>query len=1323
MLSSRAARIFRFLSAAAVAAFALFCVLLLVVRFVVFPRIDDYRERIVANLSSAIGHPVAIASIETGWQGWNPQLTIRGVQVHDREHPAEPALVDLPRVDLVVSWTSLPLMDLRLKQLRIDRPQLAVRRDVQGRLHLAGIEIDPERQGNDTRVTEWLLRQPSIVVSEALVTWSDELRHAPQLVLDHVQFRLEHSGGHHRFGLLGTPPADLASPLDFRGDVTDASLKDWRDARGRFYVRLDFADIALWREWIPIPIAVDSGKGAFRAWFDFAGGGPTGMVADFELVDVSTRLGRNLPQLDLETVSGHLNWKRQAGKRTLTASALTFTTSAGLALDPADFNLTLQEGADGAVTGGSMAIVRLDAAPLTALAVHLPLPEGWRPVLAEFAPRGSVSDGKFSWSGMGELPDTYAASGTLRNFGFNPMKGMPGVTGLSGTFDLDQVHGTARLDSHALTFDAPRLWQEALRFTSVGGRVTWDKRKAPLHIAWEDVHFAGTPMTGSGNGSWTAAEQGPGTLDLRASLVGGNVQDITRFMPLVLGAPVRDWLRTSLRSGNASDVRVSVAGDLAKFPFADNRNGKFLITLKVKDTTLRFLPEWPVIDGIDADLRFEGSRMTIDATRGRSLGTQLGPTKAEIPDLGASFPLLTVTGDAAGPTSEFLRYIEQSPVAGWIGHATEGAQATGNGKLQLKLTLPLGKDDGSKVAGGYQFLANELRFPDIPVLAKVNGRIAFTELELRTQDIAFEALGGPAMLTIANTDGAVRVVGSGTANLATLRDEMAIPLLSRVSGTTDWEVALTARGKSVDWTLGSSLKGAVIDFPAPVGKTAAETAPLKIERHGVSGRPKEDLVTTDYRGLIRMVAHRGTTADGMVTDRVLLMLGDAVAGPQVPSQLPTQLPSQLSTSMPTIPGIVVRGRLPSLDIDAWLALYANDKAREGAGPAKATSATTPEPALQHVELEVGKLEVFGRLLHDFNVSARRGGENWELTMHGREIDGDATWSGPSAELPNGRVKARLTRLVPPLSGELRPVRAGQDAKSPAANPWPELDIVSDAFVSKGHDLGKLELVAQPIGSDWRIQQLSLSNPEGRIDANGWWRVQGDRQQTALDATVEVKDAGGYLTRFGYGDLVHDAPTRITGNLQWTGAPNEFDYPTLSGNFTTHSDAGRFTKIDPGIGKLLGVLSLQALPRRITLDFQDVFSEGFAFDDINGDIRIDNGQMHTESLKLVGPAATVVIKGDIELARETQQLVVRVQPALSSSVSAGAAVLFIANPLVGAAVGAGALLAQKLFNNPLDQMFSYEYRVTGPWADPVVERVNGRDAAMPVVGESGSEASK
>ena len=181
--------------------------------------------------------------------------------------------------------------------------------------------------------------------------------------------------------------------------MTDASLTDWRVARGRFYVRLDYADIGLWREWIPLPIVVDNGKGALRAWFDFAGGRPTGMVADFQLADVQTRLARDLPQLDLANLAGHLDWKGVPGKRVLTASELTFTTRAGQAFSPTNFNLTLTENAAGEITGGQVTIDQLEAEPLAALAAHLPLPEGWRRKLVQFAPRGRVSNGKFRWFG------------------------------------------------------------------------------------------------------------------------------------------------------------------------------------------------------------------------------------------------------------------------------------------------------------------------------------------------------------------------------------------------------------------------------------------------------------------------------------------------------------------------------------------------------------------------------------------------------------------------------------------------------------------------------------------------------------------------------------------------------------------------------------------------------------------------------------------------------------------------------------------------------------------------------------------------------------
>jgi len=203
--------------------------------------------------------------------------------------------------------------------------------------------------------------------------------------------------------------------------------------------------------------------------------------------------------------------------------------------------------------------------------------------------------------------------------------------------------------------------------------------------------------------------------------------------------------------------------------------------------------------------------------------------------------------------------------------------------------------------------------------------------------------------------------------------------------------------------------------------------------------------------------------------------------------------------------------------------------------------------------------------------------------------------------------------------------------------------------------------------------------------------------------LDVRDPGRYLARFGLPDAVRGAPAQLSGKVAWQGSPQDFDYPTLNGEFNVITGRGQFLKLDPGIGKLLGVLSLQAFKRRLDGDYQDLFGEGFAFDEITGMVRIRDGVMQTDDLKIVGPSARVNITGSADLARETQDLKVRVQPTLSAGLSVGAAALMIANPIIGAAIGAGSLLAQKIMQDPIEQIFSQQYFVSGSWSDPQVSR--------------------
>ncbi|MDE1998538.1 MAG: TIGR02099 family protein, partial [Burkholderiales bacterium] len=140
------------------------------------------------------------------------------------------------------------------------------------------------------------------------------------------------------------------------------------------------------------------------------------------------------------------------------------------------------------------------------------------------------------------------------------------------------------------------------------------------------------------------------------------------------------------------------------------------------------------------------------------------------------------------------------------------------------------------------------------------------------------------------------------------------------------------------------------------------------------------------------------------------------------------------------------------------------------------------------------------------------------------------------------------------------------------------------------------------------------------------------------------------------------------------------------------------KADPGIAKLLGVLSLQSLPRRLTLDFRDVFQQGFAFDSIDGQVKIDQGVAETRNLRMRGVQAVALMEGQADLIKETQNLHVYVVPDVNA-VGASLAVAAI-NPVVGL----GAFLAQVLLRKQVAEVGAQEFLITGPWADPQVEKV-------------------
>jgi uncharacterized protein YhdP len=280
---------------------------------------------------------------------------------------------------------------------------------------------------------------------------------------------------------------------------------------------------------------------------------------------------------------------------------------------------------------------------------------------------------------------------------------------------------------------------------------------------------------------------------------------------------------------------------------------------------------------------------------------------------------------------------------------------------------------------------------------------------------------------------------------------------------------------------------------------------------------------------------------------------------------------------------------------------------------------------------------------------------------------------------------------------------------------PGLDVVAENVELFGKKLGRLELQAKNVdtknndtGNEWQIDALNLSNADAVLTARGKWMNGGDgegtptKNQTNLTYQLAIVDAGKLLGRLGYSNLIAGGKGKLNGDVIWNGSPYSMDIPSLSGNIQLDLQAGQFLKVDPGAAKLLAVLNLQSLPRRLILDFRDVFSEGFAFDGITGNAKIEKGIAKTDNFKMRSPAATVLLSGTANITNETQDLHVVVVP----EINAGAASV-VYGLAVNPVIGVGTFLAQLFLRQPLMKAFTFEYQITGSWKEPAVVKLGSK----------------
>lgn len=1239
-------RTVRLLVWTAIAVWLAAAAVVLALRHVVLPRVADWQPQIEAAVSRAVGQPVRIGRVAARWEGMNPDLVLDDVAVLDRQGVAA---FSLSRVEIVISWRSLWHRRPMLALLAVERPVLHVRREANGRITVAGMDAEGE---SDPALADWVLAQRRIRIRDAMIVWEDRLRGAPPLVLEDLQFGLDNHGSQHRFGFSAAPPADLAARIDVRGEVTGDIGEALDEVSGRIFVQLDYADLAGWRTWLDYPLDLPRGRGALRLWGDLADG-KGGLVADLALEEVSLRLGRALPALDLASLRGRLEGRRKGDDWAVAGRSIELQTHGGIRVAPTDFSAEWKEnGADGRV-GGSASASFLDLGVIADLAAHLPLDARSRELLERHRPQGQVSEPRLTWRTVAGELEAWSLKAAFAGLGIAPGGYFPGARGMTGNVDANERGGVLNLATGAARLSLPAVFAEPdIDLERLAAKVGWKAGDGAIDVRLERLQFAGPHAAGTASGSYRFSGGGPGSIDLAATLDRADGTAVWRYMPRVISADVPAWLRRAIVAGKASDARLVLKGDLREFPFAEPGTGTFSVTARATGVRLDYAEGWPLIDDIDADLHF-GAGMRVAADKGSIFGVRLGKVVAEIPDFAAAEEMLLIRGEAAGATADFLRFVDVSPVGETIDHFTRDMKAAGNGRLSLALDMPLRRVSATRVRGDFAMQGNRIDVVDgLPAITDVSGRLQVTENGVAARDLAGRAFGGPLKVQVRTAPDRVAVSAAGSAQIAEVARHFGWPLLDQLSGGANWKAEVGIRKRNADVVVESDLVGVVSPLPDPLNKNAAAPLPLRIERS------QPDATREQYRIQLGDIGRGLLVRRNGALERGVFAVGSAN----------TNLPER---------GLAIRIGSAQLDGDAWRRYLA----RTGNG-----GGATAGSDLDAVTVRADRLRLFGRDFHTVDVAVRPRDQGWQVALDMSEAAGDLYWR----EAGDGLLRGRLKRLY------LLPSADAGKADTTVLNALPAMELAVDDLRIGEKALGNLQVTARNTQGAWNLDALTIRNPDGELKGKGVWRNTGSHQ-TRLDFELAADDVGRLLDRLGYVDAVRSGSATLTGDLVWNGPPTGIDYPSLSGSLAVLARKGQFNKLQPGVGKLLGLISLQSLPRRLTLDFRDIFSEGLAFDAIEGKMVVAKGVMRTaEPLAIRGPAAQIEIAGSTDLSAETQDLRVVVRPELGTVAAIGVAAI---NPVAGAAT----LLASAVGQNPLNRLFSYRYHVTGTWNDPVVNK--------------------
>lgn len=1222
------------------------------------PRLDAHRATVELGIERLTGLPVHVEHLGAAWRGGIPSLRVDGLRfgVGDGLR-CERAEIDLALV------ASLLKREVVLERVALSGMGLSVRRTPDGSFEILGI---PQ---HDSSFRDWLLRQRTLRVENADIVLIDDFHGSPPRRFSGLYLALEGGptavirGGLDEDSALGaTPTFELhlaGAPgaaselrlrlndfkpgpwLEFAGLAPDAATP-LAAFEGRLWVR--------WRDGALRRVAVD-GTGRLDAT---AVGGPTSL----RVAAVASADGDE--------------WR-------LRVESLTAGPSAG----PAP---TMSGVARWRTVGESVAI------DLSANLLTLDLLAALAPGLPSTLPqlRGELHHPRFAWrGGNGATPRWFLRAGIAHgSLGAQPS--FPGFSALDAGIALTPHEGALAFQRGRVTIAAGARFVAPIAIEETTGVVRWQQIGDGWRITTPALRGTASaiPFALSGSAAF-AADRRP-DVDAELTLGTAKLAQLPRLLPIgALKERAEHWLRQAFHSGDLSAARVELRGDLADFPFDDGQ-GLFTFEFEVADVTLAYSEHWPIVAGIHAHGAIAGRHFRVRAREAKFFDSPGRDIDLSIADLFGPEPVLVGVANVRATLADSLKTIMESPLRNGPARQLETIAVDGSFDLGLDLNIGLRHGAQHTVLGTVTFDGNRLRTRDGKVsLEELRGQVSFTREDFYGQDLTARFDGDAVGLVVnggigdPNYETEFRMTGHATANRVRTYLERYVPYLydwlarrnrlAAITGEAAWKAVLSrphvAAGEpppAQKLRIESSLNGLGIDLPWPFGKVAAETKTLAIET----------AIGSDAARTTRVV----------LGDTVRVELDQAPRGDGPGSGRITRADVAFGRSEPAAQraGIWLHGQLSILPLADWARLLED-------------AATPLSPTAQlpiAFDVEVKELETLGQRFTDVAFRGQKDPNAWRIAMDSARAAGDIT---VPFEFDAAPLTLNLRRLW------LEKVETSGKPTTIDPRRMPALALACSSFKYGSVDFGSASLSTTRQIDGQKLENLAFTSPALQIVATGSWRLIQGVHHSHFSINLRARALGEMLATFGYDSAnIEDGKTRLQIEADWIGMPSEFTLARLDGSLRLKVGKGRFLDIDPGGGRIFGLLSLQTLPRRLSLDFSDLFRKGFAFDRIEGTFELEKGDAYTNSLEMDGPSGKVEISGRTGLAAKDYDQIATVTPALADSIPLASAVFGPA----GIGVGAAIYLGQKLFKEvpaQVDRFLRREYVVTGPWANPQVEK--------------------